>query len=121
MERVYTIGADTHCAFTELATVSPGGRLVRRDRCPTTIQALVQAVAKVGRPRVVIIEENFRFCGVGAELSDRICRHCFDSLDAPVERVTSLEIPLPYANSLEKFVLPSIERAREAVRKVMYL
>ena len=58
MERVYTIGADTHCAFTELATISPGGRLVRRDRCSTTIQALVQAVAEVRRPRVVVIEEG---------------------------------------------------------------
>ena len=58
MERVYTIGADTHCAFTELATISPGGRLVRRDRCPTTISALVEAIAEVRRPRVVVIEEG---------------------------------------------------------------
>jgi transposase len=58
MERVYTIGADTHCAFTELATISPGGRLVSRDRCATTIQAMVQAIAEVPRPRQVIIEEG---------------------------------------------------------------
>ena len=58
MERVYTIGADTHCAFTELATISPGGRLVRRNRCPTTISALVEAIAEVRRPRVVVIEEG---------------------------------------------------------------
>ena len=58
MERVYTIGADTHCKFIELATISPGGRLVGRDRCPTSIQALAQAVSKVRRPRVVVIEEG---------------------------------------------------------------
>ena len=58
MERGYTIGADTHCAFTELATISPGGRWVHRDRCPTTIQAWVQAIAEVRRPRVVVIEEG---------------------------------------------------------------
>jgi len=58
MERVYTIGADTHCAFTELATISPGGRLVRRDRCATTIQALVRAISEVRRPRVMVIEEG---------------------------------------------------------------
>ncbi len=58
MERVYTIGADTHCGFTELATVSPGGRLVGRDRCPTTIAALVKVVAEVRRPRVMVIEEG---------------------------------------------------------------
>ncbi|MFQ5494379.1 MAG: transposase [Phycisphaerae bacterium] len=58
MDRVYTIGADTHCAFTELATIAPGGRLVRRDRCPTTIPALVRAVSEVPRPRRVVIEEG---------------------------------------------------------------
>ncbi|MCP4248929.1 MAG: transposase [bacterium] len=58
MERVYMIGADTHCAFTELAAISPGGRLVHRDRCCTTIRSLVQAVAEVRRPRRVVIEEG---------------------------------------------------------------
>lgn len=58
MERVYTIGADTHCGFTELATISPGGRLVRRDRCSTTIPALVEAVSEVRTPRMIVIEEG---------------------------------------------------------------
>lgn len=58
MERVYTIGADTHCGFTELATISPGGRLVRRDRCPTTIAALAKAAAEIRSARVMVIEEG---------------------------------------------------------------
>ena len=58
MERVYTIGADTHCAFTELATISPGGRLIRKQRCSTNIPALVEAVAEVRLPRVMVIEEG---------------------------------------------------------------
>lgn len=71
--------------------------------------------------RCVIIEENYEFCGVGASIADRIYRNCFDDLDAPVERVTSLEVPMPYAHSLEETVLPSVERAYEAVKKVCYL
>ena len=71
MERVYTIGADTHCAFTELAAISPGGRLVHRDRCCTTIPALAQAVAEVGRPRVVVIEEGPPADWLSRGLSDR--------------------------------------------------
>ena len=58
MERVYTIGADTHCGFTELAIVSPGGRLLRRDRCLTSIRALVEAVSGVRTPRRIILEEG---------------------------------------------------------------
>lgn len=71
--------------------------------------------------RVVIIEENYKFCGLGAEIAERIYNSCFDDLDAPIERVTSLDVPMPYAHSLEEAVLPSLERALEAARKVLYL
>ncbi len=71
--------------------------------------------------RAVIIEENFKFCGVGAEIAERVYNGCFSHLDAPIERVTSLDVPMPYAHSLEKTVLPSVERGVRAVKKVMYL
>jgi pyruvate dehydrogenase E1 component beta subunit len=71
--------------------------------------------------RVVIIEEGFKFCGVGAEIAERIYNSCFDDLDAPIERVTSLDVPMPYAHSLEKTVLPSVGRAVAAAKKVLYL
>lgn len=71
--------------------------------------------------RVVVIEENFRYCGVGAEVAERIYNACFDHLDAPVERVTSLDVPMPYAHPLEKAVLPSVDRVIETVKRVMYL
>jgi pyruvate/2-oxoglutarate/acetoin dehydrogenase E1 component len=86
---------------------------------PLDEELILSSVRKTGR--CVIIEEEFRYCGLGAEISDRIHHECFDSLDAPVERVTSLEVPMPYATNLEHAVLPSVERAYEAVRKVMYL
>jgi len=67
------------------------------------------------------VEENFKYCGVGAEIAERIYSSCFDDLDAPIERVTSLDVPMPYAHSLESAVLPSVERAVAAARKVLYL
>ncbi len=78
-----------------------------------------RSVRKTGR--AVIIEEDFRFCGVGAEIADRIYSACFGYLDAPIERVTCLDVPIPYAHSLETTVLPSVERSIEAVKRVMYL
>ncbi len=58
MLRVYTIGADTHCAFTELAVLSPGGKVMRRERCPTTIRDLYGILVTVRKSRVTVIEEG---------------------------------------------------------------
>lgn len=70
--------------------------------------------------RVVVVEEGWQHSGVGAEIADRIQRACFDYLDAPVERVHSVDVPMPYSPPLEKLVLPSMERIEAALRKVTY-
>ena len=86
---------------------------------PLDEEMIIASVRKTNR--VVIVEENFKYCGVGAEIAERIYSSCFDDLDAPIERVTSLDVPMPYAHSLESAVLPSVERAVAAARKVLYL
>lgn len=58
MRGVYTVGADTHCGFTELAAFSPGGRLIRQERRPTTIRDLAGFLASLRKPRVMVIEEG---------------------------------------------------------------
>jgi pyruvate dehydrogenase E1 component beta subunit len=68
----------------------------------------------------VIVEEGWPVSGFGAELSDRIQRECFDSLDAPIVRVTAPDVPMPYAKVLEKAYVPQPERVMEAVKKVLY-
>ena len=55
-----------------------------------------------------------------AESPTRIQRHAFDDLDAPVERVTGRDVPMPYAKPLENVVLPNAERVRQAVHEVAY-
>jgi pyruvate dehydrogenase E1 component beta subunit len=86
---------------------------------PLDEETIFASVKKTNR--VLILEEGHFFCGVGAEISDRIQRKCFDYLDAPVERVTSLDVPMPYAKQLERFVLPNIPRCIDHVKKVCYL
>lgn len=85
---------------------------------PLDIETIVRSVKKTSR--VVIVEEGWRFCGVGAEMADQIYTNCFDYLDAPVVRVTATENPMPYAKNLEAATLPTPERIIEAVRTVMY-
>ncbi len=70
--------------------------------------------------RVVVVEENWPFASVGAQIADRIQHECFDELDAPVERVSQEPVPVPYADNLEKIALPSPEKIIAAVKRVTY-
>jgi len=90
---------------------------------PRTLQPLdeeliFQSVRKTNR--CVIVEESWEFASVGAQISDRVQRLCFDDLDAPVMRVTSEFVPMPYAEHLEDRMLPEIERIVRGVNEVLY-
>jgi pyruvate dehydrogenase E1 component beta subunit len=85
---------------------------------PLDEEAIYDSIRKTHR--VVIIEQDRPFCGVGAEVAYRIQRNLFDQLDAPVLRVSQEEVPMPYNERLERAVLPSVEKLITAVRKVCY-
>lgn len=86
---------------------------------PLDTEALVASVRKTNR--CVIVHEHWPYGGPGAEMADRIQREAFDYLDAPVTRVSNLDVPMPYAANLENDVIVSAERIREALRDVLYL
>jgi len=86
---------------------------------PLDEEILAESVEKTNR--CVIVEEGCRFAGIGAEIADRIYRHCFDILDSPIERVTGLDIPMPYSKTLEKMSVPNLEDVVAAVKKVLYV
>jgi pyruvate dehydrogenase E1 component beta subunit len=88
-----------------------------RSLRPLDEEAIFNSVAKTHR--VVIIQEQHQVASYGAYLSHLISTKAFDELDAPVELVSSLEIPMPYAKSLEAVILPSKERCLEAVDRVL--
>lgn len=85
---------------------------------PLDEQAIYNSVAKTHR--VVIIEQDRPYCGIGAEICYRIQKNIFDELDAPIARVAQEDVPMPYNETLEKAVLPSAEKLIAAVRKVCY-
>ncbi|HEY2799965.1 MAG TPA: transketolase C-terminal domain-containing protein, partial [Chthoniobacterales bacterium] len=68
--------------------------------------------------RVVIAEQDRPFCGVGSEITYRIQQQIFDALDAPIQRVSQEDVPMPYNEALEKAVLPSAEKIIAAVKKI---
>ena len=85
---------------------------------PLDMDAILNSVSKTHR--VVIVEQDRPFCGVGAEVSYRIQKEMFDQLDAPILRVAQEDVPMPYNERLEKAVLPSAEKLIAAVKKVCY-
>ncbi len=84
---------------------------------PLDEEALYQHAARIGR--VVVVQEGFPFAGVGAEIVARVQEAVFDSLDAPVVRVTNRDVNQPYATNLEKLVLPGPDRVVETVRNLL--
>mgnify|MGYP001817370151 FL=1 len=79
---------------------------------------MVQSVQKTNR--CVVVHEHWPYGGPGAEIVDRLQREAFDYLDAPLERVAALDVPMPYALNLEDEVLPTEERVIDAVKRVAY-
>jgi pyruvate dehydrogenase E1 component beta subunit len=67
----------------------------------------------------VVVNEGWRFCGYAAELSATIMECCFDELDAPVERVATHDIPIPYSEPLESTVLPDAAKIAAAARRAL--
>jgi pyruvate dehydrogenase E1 component beta subunit len=85
---------------------------------PLDEEAILASVRKTNR--VVIVEEGWPLASVGATLTDLIQREAFDDLDAPVQRVTGLDINMSYAANLEAATMPSVERIVAAVNQVTY-
>ena len=69
--------------------------------------------------RAVVVDEGWRSGSLSAEISARITEQAFYELDAPVHRVCSLEVPIPYAQHLEEAAVPQVDDVVAAVRQVV--
>jgi pyruvate dehydrogenase E1 component beta subunit len=85
---------------------------------PLDTSAIVQSVKKTNR--LVSVEEGWPFAGIGSELAAVMMEEAFDWLDAPVARVSGIDVPLPYAANLERMALPHADQIIEAAKKVLY-
>jgi pyruvate dehydrogenase E1 component beta subunit len=86
---------------------------------PLDIATIVASVQKTHH--CVLVEEGHYFAGIAAEVGFQIQQSCFDYLDAPIERVSQLETPMPYSKVLEKETLPSTKRIMAAIYKSLSL
>src|SRR5512142_3229318 len=71
---------------------------------PLDMGPVLESVRRTNK--AVVAEESWRSVGMGAEIAARIYEEAFDYLDAPVARVSALEVPVPYNRKLEREVFP---------------
>jgi len=90
-----------------------------RTLVPLDLETLLQSVRRTNR--VVVVHEGCRRGGIGAEIASQIQEEVFDYLDAPIERVGALNVPIPYSEPLENAVIPGEEDIIKAVKKVLYM
>lgn len=88
-----------------------------RSLRPLDRPTIINSVKKTSR--AVIVEDDWYSYGIGAEIAATIQEQAFDYLDAPVRRVATKEVPLPYAKVLERAAMPSEESVLQTVYQVL--
>ena len=113
----YTVQVALRAAATlaqqgiEIEVVDP------RTLVPFDLPTILQSVEKTHR--VVIADETHQSCGVAAEIAARIAESGFDKLKAPIRRVSTLDVPVPYSPPLEAHIGPSEGRIIDAVKATL--
>ncbi len=83
---------------------------------PFDLGTVLASVKKTGR--LIIVEEGWRDCGIGAQIAESVYSAALDYLDAPIQRVTGEDVPMPYSRPLEDLAIPDKARILSAVRTV---
>jgi 2-oxoisovalerate dehydrogenase E1 component beta subunit len=116
---VITYGAMVHTALE--ATEDLDGASVEvldlRSLVPLDEEAILESVERCSK--VVVVDEANSTCAAGAQVAALIAERGFESLDGPVVRVSSPDVPIPFSPPLEQAVLPSVDRVREACRELL--
>jgi len=86
---------------------------------PIDSETILNSVKKTNR--IITVEESWPFASVGSEVVNIVQKNAFDFIDAPIIKVNSADVPMPYSSKLEKLYLPQIEDIVKAVKEVNYI
>lgn len=117
---VISFGAGVHWAMETLSKHSEisADLIDLRSLQPLDYETIFASVKKTGK--VIILQEDTMFGGIASDLSAAIMEACFESLDAPVKRVASLESPIPFMKNLEDQYLPKARFEKELLVLLAY-
>ncbi|BDD11053.1 pyruvate dehydrogenase subunit beta [Fulvitalea axinellae] len=108
-----------NAAAEELAKEGVSAEVIDlRSVRPLDYKTIVESVKKTNR--LVIVEEAWAMASMATDITYHIQQNAFDYLDAPVRKVNSWDVPLPYAPTLIEAILPNVEKTVKAVKEVMY-
>ena len=115
---IITFGAGVHWALDTLEKNPDisADLIDLRTLVPLDKQAIFESVKKTGK--AIILQEDNEFGAFGSDLSALIMENCFEALDGPVRRVSSIETPIPFLPTLEKQYLPK-DRFEEELRSLL--
>lgn len=85
---------------------------------PIDYATVINSVKKTNR--LIIVEEAWPLAAISSEVTYHVQKHAFDYLDAPIHRINSMDVPLPYAPTLIEAVLPNVKRTLQAIQAVTY-
>jgi 2-oxoisovalerate dehydrogenase E1 component len=88
-----------------------------RTLAPLDIDTVLESVRKTGR--LLIVDETFQPCGIGAEVSAQVMVKGFDDLDAPIMRLNGVHTPTPYSPPLEGAIVPNKDTIEQAIRDLL--
>jgi pyruvate dehydrogenase E1 component beta subunit len=118
---IVTYSRMTHIALEAAELLAKQGVEVEvidlRSLRPLDEDTVIASVEKTHR--CVVVHEGWPYGGVGAEIADRVQRLAFDALDAPILRVTTLDVPMPYNAKLEQLCIPQVPRVVAAVQRTL--
>jgi 2-oxoisovalerate dehydrogenase E1 component beta subunit len=118
---IISYGAAVHLCVEVARTLEREGASVEvidlRSLAPLDKEAMLASVRKTSR--ALIVHEANMTAGFGAEIAALIAAEAFDYLDAPVMRVASLDVPVPFSPPLEMAMLPSVDKIAAAARQIL--
>jgi 2-oxoisovalerate dehydrogenase E1 component len=88
-----------------------------RTLAPLDIDTILESVHKTGR--LLIVDETFAPCGIGAEIAAQVMAQGFDDLDAPIMRLNGLHTPTPYSPALEAAIVPTVQSISNAIQALL--
>jgi len=116
---VIAYGAMVHAAIEAADGIEEASIRVLdlRSLVPLDERAILDAVQECSK--VVVVDEANYTCAAGAQVASLIAQYGYGDLDGPVVRVAAPDVPIPFAPSLERAVLPGVERIRDACRELL--
>jgi pyruvate/2-oxoglutarate/acetoin dehydrogenase E1 component len=115
---VITYGSTVHLALQAAEELGEDIEVLDlRSLCPLDVDAILASVRKTSK--VLVAHEATRSCGLGAELAAIVAEQAFEGLDAPIARLTTPDVPIPFSPPLERAVLPQLDDMKGACRELL--